>query len=321
MIKRPARRYPAVAHAVDEWVREVARFTIGRGWPLHRPHDVAPFFIVSAGRSGTTLLRRLLETHANVHIPPEMYGLKPAVRRFKRNRFKAWDDVVHLTVSSYDYERSFGDYGVPIRDLVLGLKALKPDDRSLAKIIGAIYRHHADRVASRPDAVVGDKTPMNIEAVDEIFEVFPAARVVHMVRDGIDVVCSLLETGFFDDPDVAARRWKRSIEVTRAAVQRHPTSILTMRYEDLVVRPVDVVKAVCAFVGARYVETPPAADYDAAFSDIAHYDRLRNALKPVFTESIGRGRRRFTASQLQHLVELLRPQLEQCGYATERDEP
>ena len=46
-----------------------------KGYPLHRSEDIHPFFIIGPDRSGNTLMRRVLEAHEDVHIPPESYVL------------------------------------------------------------------------------------------------------------------------------------------------------------------------------------------------------------------------------------------------------
>jgi glycosyltransferase involved in cell wall biosynthesis len=66
--------------------------------------------------------------------------------------------------------------------------------------------------------IVGDKSPLHTDYVDEIFELYPDAKVIHVVRDGRDVAVSLMhhfwnlskdkhEGGIYDlEPEELAKR-------------------------------------------------------------------------------------------------------------------
>jgi len=304
----------SVRFAPRSWIRHLMRVTRRRRFPLRSTYQAAPFFIVSSGRSGTTFLRRLLETHSNVHIPPEMHALKTAAMRYRRNRFGPWDQLVDVVVSAYEYQRSFEDYKACVRDLALELKDVRDSDRSLSTIIGSIYRYHAERIAGKKDVILGDKTPINIEALNVIAEIFPDAKIVHMLRDGVDVVHSMLEMRRYDDIALAARRWKRSVEIMRRAESRYPMAIMTVRYEDLIAEPAAVLRKVCDFVGAQYSDEGQSHEAESSFVDIKKHDHLQNALKPAFTTSIGKGRQSLSRTQIRYLLDELGPQLRYSGY-------
>jgi len=313
-VRHAKRKHPIAAYAIQEWMQQLLRLIKRRGLPLNNPRSVAPFFIVSSGRSGTTLLRRLLESHSSVHIPPEIHGLQNATLRYKRNRFKSWDEVVDLVISNYEHGDSFRDYDACLIDLVLELKSLPSEDRSLARIISSIYRYHAEHVASRKNVVLGDKTPLNVRAIDEIVEVFPDARIIHMLRDGIDVVYSMVEMKRYDDIDSAIDRWTDSIDCIREAKRNHPANLLEIRYEELVAEPLDVVKRVCEFIGSSYSEKEQVHSGPSVLKDIESHAHLQNALQPAFTASVGKGRRNFQTSQMRYLFERMGAQLRYCGY-------
>ncbi len=74
-----------------------------------------------------------------------------------------------------------------------------PRERSLAFIIDRLYRCHAE-LSGKSIAKWGDKTPANVYSMAEIIAVFPQAKFVHLVRNGLDVVPSmLLQGGMADD--------------------------------------------------------------------------------------------------------------------------
>ena len=52
------------------------------GYRLRGQERYRPFFIIGAARSGNTLLRRVLYAHPEIHIPPETFVLRAAIRKF-----------------------------------------------------------------------------------------------------------------------------------------------------------------------------------------------------------------------------------------------
>jgi Sulfotransferase family len=99
----------------------------------------------------------------------------------------------------------------------------------------------------------GDKTPAYLHALEEVFAVWPDARVVVFVRDARDVTLSIKHVPFGpNNPYAAARWWARGIRAGLEAERRHREQVLRVRYEDLVAAPADHVRRVCAHVGLGY---------------------------------------------------------------------
>ena len=102
----------------------------------------------------------------------------------------------------------------------------------------------------------GDKTPHYIMDIASLVEVFPAAKVIHIIRDGRDVDLSWLKAGF--EPRnlfTAATLWKRYVSAGCSAGAMLPReNYLEVRYESLLSQPVDTMRTVCAFIGEDYSE-------------------------------------------------------------------
>ena len=154
------------------------------------PHD-RPFFIVSAPRSGSTLLRLMLDAHPNLAVPPPDWLF----------------DLV------YPYLYSYGDLRKPANLLALAADMLAtptikkwpakpaPDESGRSYVRTDIRRSvcsaaRSDTPASREKPRWGEKTPRNSFWVDEISALCPDAQFIHIVRDGrdqaIDISDSLL---------------------------------------------------------------------------------------------------------------------------------
>ncbi len=91
--------------------------------------------------------------------------------------------------------------------------------------------------------------------IDTIFELHPDMKFIHIVRDGRDVVSSMITQPWASrySPDqrfsVAVEKWSSVLEEGWKREQRIPKNQLhTLRFEDLVVHPVKVIKALFEFI-------------------------------------------------------------------------
>ena len=94
---------------------------------------------------------------------------------------------------------------------------------------------------------MGDKSPGYLRHLRLIWDLWPDARVVHIVRDARDQALSA-HKAWGKDPVRAAARWADGLEAAQQQMARHDGQWLEVRYEDLVTRPEDVLGQICAFV-------------------------------------------------------------------------
>jgi Sulfotransferase family len=196
-----------------------------------------PFFLLGHDRSGTTMLRLILD-RGDVAIPPESMFLldvdrsRPAAEVLR----EAWN---HPRV------RLWGLTGEPpaVPD------GLGPAD-AFRFAVSAPFVAYAEREGKSRWA---DKTPAYIGHVDRLAETWPEARFVVLVRDGRDVALSVTNVPFGpNNAWAAARSWARAIRQGREAAARYPGRVLELRYEDLVTDPEREVVATCNFLELEY---------------------------------------------------------------------
>ena len=194
-------------------------------------------FVVGVSRSGTTLLRLMLDSHPDLAIPPETHFLTDVA--------KAWEgDPGGLgpALAAMTSHPRWGDFGIEAADLRADL-----DGRPVTAagdILRAFYHLYAVR---RSKSRFGDKTPRYTKEMLRVESVLPEARFVHLIRDGRDVALSLTRAYWGPDSvSEAALRWTRRVTRARADAQevRHYTEL---RYEDLVREPEASLRRVCAF--------------------------------------------------------------------------
>src|SRR5215211_8339519 len=193
-------------------------------------------FIVGVPRSGTTLLRLMLDAHPDLAIPPETHFI-PAVIRACRKGADA--DGVAEAIKGH---RRWADFGLAEDDLVARLHRIEPLEAGPA--IRAFYELYAEQ-HGKPRW--GDKTPGYATKMRRIQRALPEARFIHVIRDGRDVVLSRARKSRRPKPvGLVAKRWKRRVIATRNRSRsvRHYTEV---RYEDLVTDTEPELHRVCEF--------------------------------------------------------------------------
>lgn len=206
----------------------------------------SPFFIVGNDRSGTTMLRLILDAGLDAAIPPESMFLTDygAVRQ---------SGGLHETEAAARFMREVWRHPKVRLWELPPPPAVPPGlshEAAYRFIVEAPFLAYARKTGK---AWWGDKTPHYLHHIDELLELWPEARVVVMVRDGRDVALSVRRLPFGpNNAWAAAQWWARGIRVGQRAQAAHPESVMTIRYEDLASRPADHVPRICAFLGLRF---------------------------------------------------------------------
>lgn len=307
--------YPEYLHQIhDLFVNARAPFPFPRH-PVHRNEGYHPFFIIGSGRSGNTLLRRILNNHSRLYIPPETYVLGASIKAFRQVSHMRWHHIVNLIYSLLQFQPEFETFQVDtLFPLVERVRSAPKKERSLAFILGTFYQWHADMMGVSFDRW-GDKTPANVFALNRIYKVFPDAQFIHIIRDGCDVVASYLESGIYSDLETAAWRWRTAVNLACRFGRKHPQSYLEIRYEDLVSNPRGTVQDVCGFLEVDFEENMVLDQHTRNnLGDVNRRKHHKNVLEPVSDKYIGKGRRQLAQEQKSLLDKLILNDLRALGY-------
>ncbi|MEJ7892373.1 MAG: sulfotransferase [Solirubrobacteraceae bacterium] len=199
----------------------------------------APFFIVGNDRSGTTMLRLILDRSPDAAIPPESM--------FLTDLELDGADPQALADAAWSHPKvALWELSGPSPLIPAGLDTAAARRFALAAPFEAYARKHG-----KPHW--GDKTPHYVNHVGDLLAIWPDARFVVLVRDGRDVALSLRRMPFGpNNAWAAAQWWARGIRAGERAERDHPGQVLTVRYEDLAHDPAAGAQHVCAFLDLRY---------------------------------------------------------------------
>ena len=208
-----------------------------------------PIFIVGTERSGSNLLRVILDAHPRLDVPHPPHimkyfaGLEAGygdLREPDRRRALARDIGRLLAVHIHPWE-------LPVD---LDAAAARADPPDLFGIFVQIYEQHR---AAAGKARWGCKSTFMIHHAERVLEHFPGARFIWLVRDARDVAASSRRSVFSPyHPYLSARLWAEQQRLGLALEAAHPGATLRLRYEDLLAEPEGALRGVCGFIGEDY---------------------------------------------------------------------
>ncbi len=265
--------------------------------------------ILGTPRSGTTLLRRLLDAHPAIACPPETYVLSGAAR--------------------FLHEETFAQ-GLRIGAMVgLGYAGFEEDEvlGRLRRFAFGFFEEHAGKAGK---ARWAEKTAFDAFHVPAIRKLCQGhVKFICLHRHGLDVACSIAELvektgGYVEELHRYVTRYPQPYEAYARAWVDTTTAIedlaqdedgaMSIRYERLAADPQAVLREVLTFVDEPWdegiVERALGSTSSVGFGDWKTYARAK-----VDTQSVERWKKLPRAVQTM-LAEICNPTLKRLGYET-----
>ncbi|MGK7877104.1 MAG: sulfotransferase [Xenococcaceae cyanobacterium] len=263
----------------------------------------SPVFLVGCPRSGTTLLQSLLTAHPKIASFPESKFFQYLVPEYEPRR------------------RSLGVASRRLRPMLeqffeeIGYPEMKQHLPNMPQFLGQYTRKFIkilDRIAQKQGKSIWvEKTPEHLEYIEYIEKFVPEALIIHIIRNGSDVVASLYEMGqkyssTWDvlEIDSCIDKWIKFIEISRSYLHKpHHTMV---RYEQLVEDPQPVLMKVCEFIGVEFNESM-LQDYRVVAKQLIRDREKWKALvsEPIQNNNSYKFYKLFDEAQQQYILERL----------------
>lgn len=263
-----------------------------------------PIIIGGCGRSGTTLMRVILDSHSQIACGPES-NVFPSPNR--------------LNPGSPGAEKLAKKFEISAEEMAHLLRSSSTRAEFADRFFDA-YRRHAGK------PLWADKTPRNIQVMPYILEHFPKARFVHVIRDGRDVVCSLrthprhrvidgeiVKLDTWNPIEDCVGRWVK--DVGDGLVYRGDPRYYELKYEDLVTETEPTLRGLFEFLELPWEPAVMAFhEVQSASRDPVKFAQNPEATKPLQRSSIGRWRKDLNEEDLAYVLRRAGPLLRTLGY-------
>lgn len=270
-----------------------------------------PFFIIGAGRSGTTLFSKMLNKHPNLAVPPESHFFKvfyPLLPYYgdldnAANRARMIDDIL----ASYFVRR-----WVPKVDRQQFEANIEHND--FGGIFDALMRTWAQQNGK---SRWGEKTPQHLHFTREIQQYLADAKFVHIYRDGRDVAISSIKAGFGAKTIYgAARRWVAEMDImARVRGKFGADTLLELSYDDLLDDPKGTLERLCAFLGEDYDDAMLEFYQENTWEAVSSaYEK--NLDQPLMRTNKQKWRAEMSNEELRVFEAVAHDMLKQMGYET-----
>lgn len=212
-----------------------------------------PIFLVGCHRSGTTLLRLILDSHPHISFGPEVPFLVEFVDR----------------ITGDQHWQNFSRYGFP-------------KEYWLEQVATLFDRVKTDYARTKGKQRWADKAPRYAMPVDLIAAMFPTCQIVHIIRDGRDVIASHRDGWGYVSALKAVAKWPYYVHATQTAGRALPAGrYYEMRYEDLLRNTESEVRSLLDFLGEPWEDA------------VLHYERQHDT-RPVHRGESARHRTTHT---------------------------
>jgi hypothetical protein len=178
---------------------------------------------------------------------------------------------------------------------------------------------------------IAEKSPNNVFFFQHLHQMFPESPLVHVIRDGRDVVCSLLtmnwvnpQTGQRVDYTQSARKaaeyWAAAVTAGRKAGANPSVRprYLELRYEDLVLNPEGTLRCLFSFIDEPW--DPAVLEYHKHRRNLAGESSAEQVARPLYTASVSRWKKDLTLEDVNAVSRVAGNLLNKLGYTADSDE-
>lgn len=272
-----------------------------------------PIFIGGADRSGTTLLASLIGGDRETICLPKSRFIAEYLPDY--DPIESWEAQEllerirnHLDFAAWREHGCTGDIG--------SIAANIP----YAEIIGELAIHYAEHVQKGPVRRFIDHSPENVLHFSALNQRFPNAKMIHVVRDGRATAASILPLDWGpNDIRTAAYHWVKYTGAGLAA--QHILGrerCMTVWYEELVSKPIDVMRSVAAFADVPNTDAlTNGRGYRVPTADRPHLQMIG---RPPESSRVDRWKLLLTARDIQLFEHYTKDFLGSLGYTPVCDE-
>jgi len=260
-----------------------------------------PIFIGGCGRSGTTLLRIVLGVHSQFYAGPELNIHTNLIHNLE-DKYPYVPKKAYLLYDKKKIKQLSEEFDISQSDI----RHIRNSTSCLAGFIN-LFMNRVAKTHDKPRWI--EKTPKNVTILPFLFEYFPKARFIHVIRDGRDVACSLRHHPKYKRVNgEKVRTHKNRLirnctdrwinDVSAGLEYRDDPRYYEVRYEHFVRAPKDTLSNLLDFLEVSF-EEKLLSHHEHADDEPAFFLPSQNAVEPINDSSVGRWKTDLSQKEAQ----------------------
>jgi hypothetical protein len=218
------------------------------------------FFIIGNPRSGTTLLRLMLNKHSKTSVPPEAAFLVWLYKDYHDFIFS--EDNINCFINDLQKTTKIENWNIDFNDLQYFLYEKKPN--SYATLMDNVYTYYSKYILDKNVELYGDKNNYYLYKIGLLSKIYKDAKFIHIIRDGRSVAVSYKNLNkknvtsnyapkLPDKIETIAKEWVENIQIIQNSFEKLDSAQhLTVRFEDLISSPQSTLQSICNFLDIHY---------------------------------------------------------------------
>ncbi|WP_452231458.1 sulfotransferase family protein [Lacinutrix sp. MEBiC02595] len=286
---------------------------------------VQQFYILGNPRSGTSLLRLILNSHSQITVPPEcgfLLWLEPKYKSWNATNLNAID--INAFVQDVQQSKKFETWNVSSQTIINSIEEEQPVN--YAALAQCVYRSYASLEGKNP-LFIGDKNNYYIHHLQELDAIIPNSFAIHLIRDGRDIVHSYREINKISNtykykPNLPfsiaeiAQQWQTN-NLNINSFYKENLNYIVVRYEDLLENPEGVLSKILDKFNLSYEDKMLEFYKENALKQIEPKETLAwklKTLKPLDKNNVGIYREKLTALEIKEFNTIAGSSLKLFGY-------
>ena len=263
-------------------------------------------FIIGMPRSGTKLLRCLLNNHNEIFIPEnETLFIPYFLKKYSGKKLNAQE--IDVVIEELQKTLFFFYY---LKSKSFNFDNLRADQISIKEFLNLFFNELGAQ-GNKKAKIIGDKSPNYIFHLDQLIQFYPAARFIHIVRDPRDHALSMRKA-WNKNIYRAAYRWKNAMDKVNTVTSHKEAQILEVQYEDLISSPSETLKQVCAFIGVDFYDK--MLNLDSSVENLGDAKAAR-----IFSNNFQKYLSELSGKEIKKIEQLTFRYLKSYGYFVSED--
>lgn len=257
-----------------------------------------PIFIVGAPRSGTTLLRLLLNNNSQISIPEETWYFTDLDK--EKDKLLANDNWQYeISLKLFQHTRRHFP-SLTFEEIHDFLKSTSRDNwPNIVATVNLIYLKQQNKKRW------GDKTPGYVTELPLIKKLFPDAKIIHIIRDPRDVIPSIIN---FEEVGPKNKEFKYIVNYYKTVVSKgradgrfyFQNNYLEVNYESLLKDPDKFLITICEFLNVPF-EKEMLDFYKTSHQSVPGWDWHQKTKSPIDQTNIGKWKKKMNPSDITYI--------------------